>query len=476
MKELKLSEVIQATGGQVLAEKQKTFTEIGSDSRADLKGNLFFALKGESFDAHQFLKKAVEQGAAGLVVHEVRPEIKDLQTQVTVILVKDTLKALQDLSHFSRMKSPSLIVGITGSNGKTTSKEFSNAVISACRKVHYPKGSFNNHWGVPFTLLAEPESTEVSLIEMGMNHSGEIKTLCEIADPDIVVCTMVGRAHIEHFGSIEKIAEAKEEIYQYAKPTAIRIYNLDNPQTALMFEKAKKDFPKARKVFSFSGKNKHADIFFEIKKLTMASIVLQGSIAGIAGEAEVFVFGEHNLINLMVAASIALACRLTPQEIWAALPRCKTNWGRNQLVHLKSGAELLFDGYNANPDSMKALLDNVKLIKSGGKKVGVFAQMLELGESSAALHQELGKQVGAAGFDAIWFYGADQMAFEAGVKASKFSKKIMISDTYKDVLASELASVLKLSDTVLVKGSRGMKLERFVMACEPLDFSLKKED
>jgi len=476
MKKILLSDVVDATKGRLISNQAQSFQGVGSDTRVDLKGQLFFALKGDAFDAHQFLAKAVAQGAAGLVVHEESAELVNFKDKVSIILVKDTLQALQDLAHFQRQKSKSIIVGITGSNGKTTSKEFAGAVISSVRQVHLPKGSFNNHWGVPFTLLAEPEGSQVSLIEMGMNHAGEIKRLCEIADPDIVVVSMVGRAHIEHFGSIDKISEAKEEIYRFARADAIRIYNLDNEQTAPMYKRAQADFPKARQILTFSSQNPQADVFFQIHALTMSSIFLKGTIAGVAGEAAVPVFGEQNLTNLMVAASCALAADLSPKEIWAALPRCKTNWGRNQLVHLKNGAELMFDGYNANPDSMKALLGNVKLLKTKGKKIGVFAQMLELGDLSPSLHQELGEWVGRAGFDAVWFYGADFAAFERGMKLSGFQKNLIVSNTYEDSLASQVVSVIHELDTVLVKGSRGMKLERFVMACDPVDFSLKKED
>lgn len=476
MKQISLSDVVRATNGTVQTKNQETFSGVGSDTRVDLSGQLFFALKGESFDAHLFLRKAVEQGAAGLVVHEDRPELAELSEKVTVIRVEDTLKALQELATDQRHQSGAMVIGITGSNGKTTSKEFAAAVISSKFKVHYPKGSFNNHWGVPFTLLAEPKGTEVSLIEMGMNHAGEIQRLCEIADPDIVVVSMVGRAHIEHFGTIEKIAEAKEEIYRFSKPEAIRIYNVDSELTRKMQEKASREFPKAKKILTFSKENSKADVFFKIEELTMSSIALTGTIRGTPGKAVVPVFGEQNLTNLMVAASVALAVGMEPAEIWASLPKCKTNWGRNQLIKLRSGAELLFDGYNANPDSMKALLDNVKLLRSSGQKIGVFAQMLELGELSSPLHQELGEQVGQAGFDLVWFYGSDCEAFERGIKAAGFHKNLVISMSYEDSLASRVASVIKDRDRVLVKGSRGMKLERFVQACDPLDFSLKKED
>ena len=470
---LTLNEILKATGGQALSQIKTDIEAVGTDTRIDLSNQLFIALKGENFDAHQFLQKAVAQNAAALVVDHLPAGSEELKKKVSIILVKDTLLALQAMGNFYRKKSKALIIGVTGSNGKTTSKEFAAAVISAKKKVHIPKGSFNNHWGVPLTLLAQPEEAQVSVIEMGMNHAGEIKLLCEIADPDVVVCSMVGRAHIEYFGSIEKIAEAKEEIYEHSNPKATRIYNLDNPHTKKMFEKAKSRFPNSP-ILTFSSEQS-SDVHLKVAAVEMGSLTVNGEIQGVAGSAKIPVFGAHNLTNIMVAASAALSSGMNPVEIWQALPRCKTNWGRNQLVNLKSGAELLFDAYNANPDSMKALLDNVKLFKNPGKKIGIFAQMRELGDASEKSHEELGQLVGKTGFDIVWFYGDDAEAFKRGIEASKYPKNIMISKTYEDSLASEVANVLKLGDALVVKGSRGMKLERFVMACDPVDFSLNKE-
>lgn len=477
MKKLLLADVLTATKGRLLSGQTQEieFKGVGTDTRVDLADQLFIALKGDQFDAHEFVLKAAEQNSAAILVHQQNQQVQELiQQKKCVILVPDTLQALQDLAQFQRRKSPAKIIGITGSNGKTTSKEFSAAVIGAKRKVHIPKGSFNNHWGVPLTLLAEPEGTEVSVIEMGMNHFNEIKRLVEIAEPDIVVCSMVGRAHIEYFGSIDQIAIAKEEIYRYASPQAQRIFNLDNPWTHNMYQKAKTQFPRDQ-ITTFSNQDSQADVYLKISKLEMGKLNIHGHIHGTEGAAEVPVFGAQNLVNLMVAASCALKVGMSAEEIWQALPNCRTNWGRNQLVKLKSGAELLFDGYNANPDSMMALLENVKLFTNPGKKIGVFAQMKELGELSEKSHFELGQAVGQTGFDCVWFYGDDFAAFEGGIKKSGYSKKLVVSRSYEDSLASEVASVLKLGDALVVKGSRGLKLERFVMACDPVNFTLNKE-
>ncbi|UYL09966.1 UDP-N-acetylmuramoyl-tripeptide--D-alanyl-D-alanine ligase [Bdellovibrio sp. SKB1291214] len=472
MRAMDVQTVLKATGAQVISSFADRFSGIGTDTRADLKDQLFIALKGEAFDAHQFLDKAVAQGATVLMVHEDNAQVQALKSKVTILKVQDTLKALQQLGNWARHQASAQIVAITGSNGKTTTKEFTAALISTAKSVHYNKGSFNNHWGVPFTLLQLDPKKEVAVIEMGMNHAGEITELVNIAEPDVVVCTMVGRAHMEFFGTIEKVAEAKEEIYNAAKKNAIRIYNLDNDQTHNMFVRGHDKFPQD-KVLTFSSEDPRADIHMMIDSMNMKQLVLKGSIKGVSGQATVEVFGAQNLTNLMAAAALALAVGMTPEQIWNGLPACKTNWGRNQLVHLKSGAQMIFDAYNANPDSMKALLENVQLLSVSGRKVGVFGQMREMGSASAQLHEELGERVGKAGFEKVYFVGDDFDAFTKGLQKSHFSKETLIQKDFSDSAGKDLATFLRDGDIAVVKASRGTKLERFVFPCEPLDFSEK---
>lgn len=473
MRAMDVQTIVKVTGAQTLSLQEKNFAGIGTDTRADLKGQLFIPLKGEAFDAHQFLEKAVDQGATGLLVHEENEQVQKLKGRVTILKVPDTLKALQRLGTWARREARAKVLAITGSNGKTTTKEFSAALIGTVKDVHYNKGSFNNHWGVPFTLLQLPVSKDVAIVEMGMNHAGELTELVQIAEPDVVVCTMVGRAHIEFFGSIEKIAQAKEEIYEAASSEAIRIYNLDNTQTHNMYVKALEKFPR-HKILTFSSEDPRADVHLMIASMTMNELSVKGVIGGQEGSARVQVFGAQNLTNLMAAAALALAAGLSPEEIWKGLPQCKTNWGRNQLVHLKSGAQMIFDAYNANPDSMKALIDNMKLLTVPGRKVGVFGQMRELGSASASLHEELGQWVGQAGFDKVYFIGDDHEAFAVGLAKAGYKNPSLIEKDFKEASGQDLARYLKDGDIAVVKASRGTKLERFVFPCEPLDFAEKQ--
>lgn len=473
MRAMDVQTIVKVTGAQTVSLKEKNFSGIGTDSRLDLKGQLFVALKGEAFDAHQFLEKAVKQGAAGLLIHEENDQVLKLKGTVTILKVPDTLKALQRMGTWARRETKAKVLAITGSNGKTTTKEFAAALIGSAMDVHYNKGSFNNHWGVPFTLLQLPPTKDVAIVEMGMNHAGELTELVHIAEPDVVVCTMVGRAHMEFFGTIEKVAEAKEEIYEAAGPNTVRIYNLDNKQTHNMYVKACEKYPH-NKILTFSSEDPRANVHLMISSMSMSELSIKGTIGGQEGSARVQVFGSQNLTNLMAAAALGLAAGMSSEQVWRGIPACKTNWGRNQLVHLKSGAQMIFDAYNANPDSMKALIDNMKLLSVSGRKVGVFGQMRELGAASGSLHEELGVWVGQAGFDKVYFIGDDCEAFSAGLKKAGYNNPTLIEKDFKESMGQDLAQYLKPGDIGVVKASRGTKLERFVFPCEPLDFAEKQ--
>lgn len=473
MRKLSLQKLLDVTHGTVLKKSADAFSGIGTDTRTDLTGQLFIALKGESFDAHDFVDQAAIRGAAAILIDHETPALSKIGSSVTVVKVTETLKALQALGTAARREGRAIVIGLTGSNGKTTTKEFIAQILSPFRNVHFSKGSFNNHWGVPFTLLQLDPEKEIAVVEMGMNHAGEITDLVRIAEPDIVMCTMVGRAHIEYFGTVDAIAAAKEEIYEAAKPEATRIYNLENEWTRKMHAKASHRFPKA-KVLTFSSENSKADVHLKITELTMRDLEVEGHFQGHAGKIRVPVFGAQNLTNLMAAGAAALAAGLKPAEVWQGLAHCRTAWGRNQFVNLKSGAEMIFDAYNANPDSMRALLENMKLLKNEGRKIGVFGQMRELGNQSPELHQEIGEKAGASGFNEIYFIGEDASAFAAGVKKAGFAGDLKTDRDYSDGLGRSLAQNLRSGDVVVVKGSRGTKLERFVIPCEPLDFGNKE--
>lgn len=526
-----LDSLLKSTNGECvnlkkLSSQTINFSGVGTDTRMNLSGQIFFALKGDVHDAHAFLEKSIQANAAALVVHQfsttANATIFELcsEKNIPIVLVKDTLKALQDFSHIYRHYLSAQVIAITGSNGKTTTKEFCAQILSKKFKTHFSHGSFNNHWGVPLTILSAPLDTEVLILEMGMNHAKELTELIQIGNPDIVVCTSVGKAHIEHFGSIEKIADAKKEIYQNTKINSktalknldktfpsVRIFNLDNEWTYKMFSEYSEG-----DVIGFGTKPENftktkQSILFQLDQVSMQGLKISGQIKYISNRnkltnnlvqtaagkssattdfsdnhnsyitdsvsAAVSVFGSHNLINIMAAASVALATGMSVAEIQKNISLCHTNWGRNQLVQTHSGAQILFDGYNANPDSMKALISNLKLIKNSGQKIAVLAEMLEMGSAAEELHFELGEIAGRENFSKIYFFGKNHEKFASGVRKSNSKVELKTSLEFDPVIGQQIASTLNADDIVLVKGSRGMKTERFVFACDPVDFTNK---
>lgn len=455
--QINLKELIQGTRGEAVSLGAEIFSGLTIDSRKVTPGCLFIAIKGENFDGHNFLEQAITSGARGIVVRSDKKDmIQKIPAGVTVVVVPDTLRALQDFANFWRRKFRIKVAGITGSNGKTSTKNFASTLIESKFKVLSTTGNLNNHIGVPLTLLGIKPDHKVAVVEMGMNHAGEIQRLAEIAEPDVSVVTTVGHAHIEFFGSVQGIARAKEEIYLHSSSEAVRVFNLDNPHTLEMMGRTK------GQILTFSAYQPGADVCLRDVMSRIDYTEVRGTIAGEPGQARVPIFGRQNVHNLMAASCVALALGVEPDLIWESMSRCEGGWGRNQLLQLDSGATVVFDGYKSDPESAAALIENFSRLNVSGKRILIAADMLELGEFSPGCHEELGKLSGKSGFDLIWFYGAQAASFERGLQSQKFSKKLYITDTYEEKLASEIASVLKPGDVVLIKGSRGMKLERVV--------------
>ena len=476
--ELSLEELTIATHGKVLSTSKKTFTGVGTDTRKSLKGQIFFALRGANFDAHDFLVAAAAQNASALIVSHLPESAKPLLKAVTIIEVTDVLQALQNLALFWRHNVSAKILAVTGTNGKTTTKEFASTILSQKYKTQFSKGSFNNHWGVPLSLLSIEPEHEVAVIEMGMNHPGEISELVGMSDPDMVLVTMVGRGHLEGLGSIEEVAKAKEEMYTFADPGVRAIFNIENEYTRKMYvnylakhpgiKPANKPILFTTKLDSFSQTHP-PDIHFTLKDFDITTLKIKGVIAGVTGEVDVPVFGEHNIYNLMAASALALSVGMSPQEIWTALPKCQTSWGRNQWMTAKSGALILFDAYNANPESMKAAIENFSKLRVRGRKIAFLGEMREMGAAAPEVHRELGALIGTKDFEYIFFIGPSEAEFSSGVKSSDFKKTLLVTNTYKKNLALIVQPVIDRDDVVLIKASRGMELERILEELEPVE-------
>lgn len=468
-----IEKIIKATGGSLIQGPASSHADsvpgFSTDSRQRCDDLMFVALAGEAFDGHDYVGKAVEQGAKSLLIHRRDPQVlRQVPKHVSVILVGDSLRALQNLGKFRRDNFAGPVIGITGSNGKSSTKEFTKTILSQKYKVHASPGSFNNHWGVSLSILSMPDDCEVLVLEMGMSAPLEIKKHCLVARPNIVVVTMVGSSHIGALGSQENIANAKREIYENADKGATLIFNLENEWTRKMFERvvASEREPK-RKVLTFGAFTSGVDISLRAIKQNIDSLEIEGSIIGLKNSAHLQVFGRHNVVNLMAASALASSAGMKAEDIWAALPKCRSTWGRNQLVELPSGTRVLFDGYNANPESMSVLIKNIFETTAKGKKFAVLADMLELGDHSNRFHFELGKLVGETDLDGVWFYGAFFKDFERGIRSAGFSKSLVVTDSYKQEVAFDFGSMLKPDDIAVIKGSRGMKLERVLMDWYP---------
>lgn len=455
-----LNDVVSAINAKAASTVGSEFQRIGTDSRGDLTGQLFIALKGPQFDGHNFVGEAVARGAAGLIVHDTAKITPDILQKVTVLTVSDTLEALQNLARAYRKKCGFKVIGITGSNGKTTTKEFTKELLQTKFRVHSSRGSFNNHWGVPLTLLAAPADTEFVVQEMGMNHSGELTHLAQIALPDIVVVTTVGRAHIGELGSQEAIARAKEELY-VACPQAAAIFNLDNEFTMAMHERSMMDKHRA-KIFTFSSFRDGVNIMLRANRVWLEQIEITGHVGNVSNTVTVGISGRHNITNVMAASCIALAAGMAPMEVWAAYPHFKATWGRGQLLKHPSGAQIVFDGYNANPESTAALIRNMLEVEVRGRKVAILGEMLELGSHAGKAHQELGEIAGGGGYHEIWFIGNHAADFEAGLKKVNSSTVFFQSPAFDINLAQYFNQRMGAGDVVIIKGSRGIKMEQIL--------------
>jgi len=462
-----LDDLVKGTQGQLKNTVGKSFSEVTIDSRKDVAGKIFVALKGDVHDGHKFLADVISKGVGAVVSHEWNAE---LAQKTTWVQVPDTLLALQYLSTYWREKWGKTVLAITGSNGKTSVKDFAHTLLSEKYSCLKSEGSFNNHWGLPLTLLKLRASHDVAMVEMGMNHAGEIARLCEIGEPDVAGVNNVGRAHSAFFGGIEGIAAAKSEIYQGLKDEGTAIFNLADPYTKKMFDAYAGNFAK---VLTFGVPS--ADVHFVLEKFNDQGLLVKARVLSHEQTVLVPIWGEHNVMNLACAATLALAARVDASQIFSGLAKCKTGWGRNQWVKLKSGATLLFDGYNANPDSFAALLANVQKAVDRDKRVyAVFGEMREQGTNAAQEHFELGKQAALSRIDDCFFIGESAADFRRGFEMANPKKYLITSDTYEESLALELKSMLTTKSLVLVKGSRGGALERIVTALEPLDFTTKK--
>lgn len=429
------------------------------DSRSVRAGELFFAIHGEVFDGHTFVKSAFEQGAcAAIVAHDIAGLSQ--AEQARCLLVPDTLKALQELSHQLLKQWGRPIIAITGSMGKTTTKELTARVVGTCGRVHKSVGNLNNAYGLPLTVLkmisdgSQLEDFDFAVLEMGMSYPGEITRLCEIAPPNVSVVINVAPVHLENFESVEGIAAAKAEIIQGLVQGGLAVLNQDDPRASRMAT-LRTDV----QVVSF-GRSELA----QVKALNITSNGLLGSeftLSTPQGSARVKLPlpGEHLIYNALAAAAVGLHVGATPEKVAGALATAQPAYHRGEILNFREGFTIVDDTYNSNPLALQEMTRLLAAVQGAQRTVLVAGEMLELGPEASELHFECGKFAAEQGIGLlIGVRGRAQDILRGARETGMPEEQIHFAEGAAQA-GSWLATKLQAGDVVLVKGSRGVKTE-----------------
>lgn len=412
-----------------IQEIYKLYTKsflVDTDTRKIRKNSIYFALKGENFNGNQFAKEAINKGASYAIIDE------EQYTSTNTILVDNALKTLQTLANYHRRQLAIPIIGLTGSNGKTTTKELINTVLSKKYNTSATLGNLNNHIGVPLTLLSMTLKTEIGIVEMGANHPKEIEFLCSITEPDFGYITNFGKAHLEGFGSIEGVIEAKSELYNYIKQNNKTVFI--NPNDKIQIKKS-------------NGIN---TIFFDIDnlkfkevnpfvKLSYKEYVIQSNL-----------IGKYNFNNIAAAVTIGSYFNINFKYIKEAIEDYIPTNNRSQIIN-KDSNKIILDAYNANPTSVKAAIENFALLPNENKIV-ILGDMFELGNNALFEHQEIGNLCEDLQFNNVLFVGENFHRIKT--KSKSFNSFDELNDFVKKMDISKCI--------ILIKGSRGMALERLL--------------
>jgi UDP-N-acetylmuramoyl-tripeptide--D-alanyl-D-alanine ligase len=409
------------------------FPTISTDTRKITKDCLFFALKGDNFNGNSYAKQALEKGAAFAIVDE-----KEYANENHIILVDDTLKSLQELASFHRKQSKAKVISLTGSNGKTTTKELINAVLSTNYKTIATVGNLNNHIGVPLTLLSIKEDTKIAIVEMGANHQKEIEFLCQIVEPDYGYITNFGKAHLEGFGGLEGVIKGKSELYDFLfQHNSFIFFNADD---VIQLSKLNSYLKK----FGFSQNNSQ----YYIIKLISANPFVKIEFENYTINSKLI--GAYNFVNCCAAIVIGKYFNVSLENIKKGIESYVPANNRSQIME-KNGHQIILDAYNANPSSMKVALENFNHLNVS-PKIAFLGDMFELGETASEEHQAIADLASSMNFDDTFFIGKNFVKTKNKQKTFK---------TFEDLASYLKANPLQKSN-LFIKGSRGMALERIL--------------
>jgi UDP-N-acetylmuramoyl-tripeptide--D-alanyl-D-alanine ligase len=456
MPELKLAELAEAAGGSLVrGEPETTVRSYSIDSRLLRTGGLFFALRTEKADGHDHLAHAAEQGAEAAVVQE-RPD-RETKAPHGLILVDDTMAALGRCGHWVRRRLDSTKwITVTGSNGKTTTKELLAEGLSATRRVHRSPGNFNNHLGVPLAILHCPDDAEYAVLELGMSRPGEIAALTSMTLPDVALVTNVRAAHLEFFGSLDDIAAAKGEMFALLDDSAVAVVNLDDAHVRVQAARH------AGRRVTF-GQNQAADLRIEEinnRFIPGTSFVFRHRER--SRRLNLRMGGAHSAFNALAALAAVAAIGEELDGAAEKMERLEAGPGRGKIHRLGQDKVLVDDSYNCSPAALASVLETLKLSAPLGRKVMVMGDMLELGRIESALHREAGKRAAAAGVELLMAVGPLSRVTAETARRAGVPEVHHHPDSSK--AAGSIAEFLKEGDLIVVKGSRGMRMELVVQA------------
>lgn len=457
MKKMTLGQICKVTGGKFigdLAQIENTINSVTLDSRTVSEGALFVAIEGERSDGHEYINASLSKGAICCLA-EKRVE----SPEGPYILVKSTLQAIKDLAEYYRGLFPETkIIGITGSVGKTTTKEMVSSVLSEKYRVHKTTGNLNNEIGVPMTIFGLREGHEVAVIEMGISEFGEMRRLSKMVRPDVALMSIIGHSHLEFLGSREGVLKAKGEIFEYANPEGIAILNGDDD---LLKNASPGDFSakaSGMETVYYGLERDNEIIAHSIDNLGATGMKCEIDLGGKCFTAQIPAYGRHIIYAALAASAVGHKLGLTPEEIACGLMNFE-NVGKRADIVETGFLRIIDDCYNANPNSVKAALDS--LTELDGRRVAILGDMGELGDSSAELHAEVGEYAVQSGIDCLIAVGARARAIYLGAKRAEKSIEAWYFPD-KEELFSVLYTLVKEGDTVLVKASRSMKFEDIV--------------
>jgi UDP-N-acetylmuramoyl-tripeptide--D-alanyl-D-alanine ligase len=452
--QLSIETVIEATGGSLIqGDRRALMTGVSTDSRSIKPGELFFALRGERFDGHRFVAEALRRGGRGAVVDEHDLEVAD--ETIAIIQVADTLQALGDLANLWRRRHPIPVIAVVGSNGKTTTKEMVAGILERRDTVLKNQGNLNNLIGLPLSLLRMNSQDRVAVLEMGMNRTGEIFRLTQIAEPDLGIMTNIGPVHLEGVGSVEGVMKAKGELLEGMGAHGSLIFNADDPRVVELSTGF------AGTKISYGIKNP-AD-WMATHVSTRGGDGVSFRLTGPGGEITVALrlMGGHQVYNALAAAAATSHLGIGIEDIKKGLEAFQPPPMRMELMTLENGITIINDAYNANPPSMESALRTLAEVTMG-RKIAVLGDMWELGEYAQQAHRELGLRIKAYGIDLLFLLGQFAPHVAEGAREAGMPPEAICIGEDHHAVSLRLAQQLQEGDWVLVKGSRIMNMEAII--------------